>query len=155
MRYQIKMEQDGTASCTFPLAYLCQCAFPLDEMTTIPTTHTALQVVWLANTSHILIDSATIPQVMSTIAFRQMIKIQFELTDLLVFKDTDFNQIMIAEHGHFSFTPLNGKNLEMIRCQQNACIIQLHTPLTTMVAKENSILEHFQQINNMVIDTGH
>ena len=129
------------------------CAFPLDEMTTIPTTHTVLQVMLLANTTHILIDSATNPRVMSTIAFQQMIKTQFELTDLLMLKDTDFNQMMIAEHGHFSFTSLNGKNLKMIKCQQNACIIQLHTNFTTMVSKENSILDNFQQLNNMVIRT--
>ena len=33
--------------------------------------------------------------------------------------------------------------------------IQLHTHFTTMVSKENSILENFQQLNNMVINTGH
>ena len=65
------MKQDDTAFCTFPLAYLCQCAFPLNEIITIPKVHTALQVVWLANTTHILIDSATNPRVMSAIAFRK------------------------------------------------------------------------------------
>ena len=111
--------------------------------------------MWLANTSHILIDSAQKPRVMSTIAFRKMIKSQYALPDLLMFKDTNFNQMMVAEHGRFSFTPLNGKNLEQIRCQQNACNIQLHTHFTNMVAKERSILANFQTLNNMVIDTGH
>ena len=80
-------------------------------MTKIPTIHTAVQVVWLANTSHILIDSAQNPRVMSTIAFRKMIKSQYALTDLLMFKDTNFNQMMVAESGRFYFHPLEWEEL--------------------------------------------
>ena len=67
------MEQDNTVSLTFSLAYLCQCSFPLDEMTKIPTKHTAIEFIWLANTSHVLIDMAQNPRVMTTLAFRTMI----------------------------------------------------------------------------------
>ena len=84
------MEQDNTLSLTFSLAYLCQCGFPLDEMTKIPIIHTAVEVVWLANTSHVLIDMAQNPRVMTAIAFRKMIKAQYALNDLLMFKDAKF-----------------------------------------------------------------
>ena len=70
-------------------------------MTKIPTIHTAIEVVWLANTSQILIDMAQNPCVMTKIAFRKMIKAQYALTDLLMFKDTNFNQMMLAENGRF------------------------------------------------------
>ena len=79
-------------------------------MTKIPTIHTAIEVVWLANTSQILIDMAQNPCVMTKIAFRKMIKAQYALNDLLMFKDANFHQIMVAENGRFIFTPLNGKN---------------------------------------------
>ena len=142
--------------CTFSLAYLCQCSFPLNEIIEIPGRHTALQVIWLANTSTILVDTTTNPRIMSTIEFRKMMKIQFELSELLMLKDTKFHQMLTAQLGRFSFISLNGKNLYyMILCQQNSCILQLHTHFTTMINNEISILGNFRQLNSMVLETGH
>ena len=134
------MKKDNTVSLTFALAYLCQCGFPLDELTRIPTEHTAIEVIWLANTSHVLIDMAENPRVMTTLAFRTMIKTQYAQNDMLMFKDANFNQMLVAENGRFIFTPLNGKNLEQIICQQNSCNIQLNTLFNNMASKEQSIL---------------
>ena len=68
------MEKDNIVSLTFSLAFLCQCGFPLDEITKVPTAYTAIEVIWLSNTSHVLIDMAENPRVMNTIDFRNMIK---------------------------------------------------------------------------------
>ena len=130
--------------CTFSLAYLCQCSFPLNEIVEIPGRHTAIQVVWLANTSMILVDTTTNPRIMSTIEFRKMMKLQFELSELLMLKDAEFHQMLTAQHGRFSFIS-----------QQNSCILQLHTHITTMINKEISILGNFRQLNSMVLETGH
>ena len=102
----------------------CQCGFPLDEITKIPTEYTAIEVIWLANTSHILIDMAENPHVMTTLAFRAMIKTQYALNDMLMFTDANFHQMLIAENGRFIFS----------------CNIQLNTLFNNMASKEQSIL---------------
>ena len=68
------MEKDNIVSLTFSLAFLCQCGFPLDEITKVPIASTAIEVIWLSNTSHVLIDMAENPRVMNTIDLKNMIK---------------------------------------------------------------------------------
>ena len=100
------MKQDNTVSLTFALAYLCQCGFPLDEITKNPTKHTAIEVIWLANTSHGW-KSTLHPTLlialnkMTTLAFRTMIKTQYALNDMLMFKDANFHQMLVAENDRF------------------------------------------------------
>ena len=68
------MEKENIVSLTFNLAFLCQCGFALDKITKVPIAYTTIEVVWVSNTSHVLIDMGENPRVMHMIEFKNMIK---------------------------------------------------------------------------------
>ena len=63
------MQNDNVAALTFDLPFLCQCGYPLEKLTSVPTIYTAIQVIWLSNTSHVIIDAGDNPRVMHMIKF--------------------------------------------------------------------------------------
>ena len=70
---QIEMQNDKSVTLTFDLAFLCQCSYPLEKLTSVPTIYTAIQVIWLSNTSHFIIDDWDNPRIMDMIKFKKMI----------------------------------------------------------------------------------
>ena len=64
---QIEMQDGNSVTMTIDLAFLCQYGYQLEKITVLPTIYTAIQVIWLSNTSHVIIDAADNPRVMDII----------------------------------------------------------------------------------------
>ena len=49
------MQNDNVATLIFDMAFLCQCGYQLEKLTSVPLIYTAIQVIWPCNTLPLII----------------------------------------------------------------------------------------------------